>query len=810
MIRAFLFTFSLMAGLQAETIRLSEDGRPLLPLATREDSLRPVAAELAAMLQRITGAEFTVLSNPGPRCILLSLSPDKVAITAREDYTIRSQKDRLLIQGSTPQAVEHAVWDLLHRIGFRQFFPGKNWEIVPRLPSLAVEIDAAESPDYHARKIWAGFGWLKEREEVCRQWSRRNRATHGILLNTGHAYDGILQRHEGEFARHPEYLALVDGRRRGPKFCIASSGLRQLVAADALQQMAKEPALDSISCDPSDGGGWCECADCAKIGSVSDRALLLANAVAQAVHARHPGRLVGMYAYNEHSPPPSLEAHPQVVISVATSFIRGGYSIDELIAGWQAKARTLGIREYYSVNTWDRDLPGAARGGNLDYLRRTIPQFHENGARFMSAESSDNFGPNGLGYYLAARLLWDVREARDLDGLVADFLEKAFGPARAPMGRFYSLLDGTKRQPLSDDLLGRMYRLLDESRQLTPDEAIRRRIDDLALYTRYCELFHDYSSAQGSQRQEACEQLFRFVWRIRHTGMVHVKGLWRDLPHRDKSIALPPLASFSDPDATNPWKSGEDFSAEDVGAFIREGIASRKLLDFTPVAFSTRLVPATPLKLPKVPRGSAGSYLRGVRHFWTWVDKEPATLHLTGQAGIIYRNLGMAKVALFPLAEAELKSVAHFEIPPDKTERPFTLATKFPGLHRIEVSDATQGTEITWPDGMPMTLISSQEQPSSLFGRWHLYFYVPEGTKIIGGFSEGTGILFDSGGKTARAFSAKPGYFSIRVPEGQDGSLWSIRQGSGSKYLMTVPPCLARDSDELLLPEEVVRKDTRP
>ena len=40
------------------------------------------------------------------------------------------------------------------------------------------------------------------------------------------------------------------------------------------------------------------------VGSVSDRALTLANEVAAAVHAKYPGRLVGMYAYSEHSPPP--------------------------------------------------------------------------------------------------------------------------------------------------------------------------------------------------------------------------------------------------------------------------------------------------------------------------------------------------------------------------------------------------------------------------------------------------------------------------------------------------------------------------
>jgi hypothetical protein len=93
--------------------------------------------------------------------------------------------------------------------------------------------------------------------------------------------------------------------------------------------------------------------------------------------------------------------------------------------------------------------------------------------------------------------------------------------------------------------------------------------------------------------------------------------------------------------------------------------------------------------------------------------------------------------------------VAHFEIPPDKAEHAIELKTGFSGLHRIEVSDGAQGTLIAWPDGMPMTVVSSQEQPAKLYGRWHLYFYVPKGTKIIGGFSEGEGFLLDPAGKTA-------------------------------------------------------------
>lgn len=811
MSKNILLCFLLLSAplIRAAETEVARQGGALMDVTYAVESLKPAATELAWMLGRITGGEFVCKASATESGIHLVLQTAPVSLTEREGYSIQSHGDRLVIMGATPQAVEHGVWDLLHHAGFRQFLPGKTWEIVPSKPSLSLDVNVTTSPSYHSRRIWAGFGYLKEREAVVDEWNRRNRATSGITLHTGHAYDGILGRHAKAFEQHPEFLALVAGKRQKPKFCTSNAALRRLVVEDALARFAAQPDLDSVSCDPSDGGGWCECTECAKIGSVTDRALLLANDVAAAVDKAHPGRLVGMYAYNEHSPPPSIQAHPQTVISVATGFIRGGFTIDQLLDGWSAKARTLGIREYYSVNTWDRDLPGAARGGNLDYLRATIPHFHAKGARFMSAEASDNAGPNGLGCYLAARMLWDVKEAADIESLVTDFLDSSFGSASAPMRKFYQLLDGSKKPSLSDDLLGRMWRLLDEARHLTSDKAVLARLDDLALYTHYCGLYLDYSSASGKERQTAFETLFRFIWRIRGTGMVHVKALWRDVPNRDKAVTLPPGGNYGDPDAANPWKVGAPLTSAEIVALINQGVGKRKLLDFEPIAFSTKLVPAAELKLPQVPRGNAGIYLRGVRDFWTWLNEAPATLSLTGTAGIIYPGRGTAKMEFYPLAEPELKSVAHLEIDPDRQPHDLMLVTKFSGLHRIEVSDATQGTLITWPDGTPMTIVSSMEQPAKLFGRWHLYFYAPKGTTVIGGYSDGEGFLLDPEGRTAHTFDAKPGYFSIKVPAGLDGRLWSFKHSSGQRRLMTVPPCLARDASELLLPEEVVARDAR-
>jgi len=785
---------------------------------TATDAVRAHAAVLAKHLNRMCGATFTIEPGNGREGIAIGLPGDFPMLelgvpldakdaTKREDYLLRSHARGVFLIGATELAIRHAVWDLLDRLGYRQYFPGPHWEIVPRKPQLAIDVDSLEHPDYYSRRIWYGYGPWDHAREPYRDWCEKNRCVQGIELNTGHAYDGILHRNRAVFAEHPEYLGLVSGQRKSTKFCIANPGLRQLVADDALRQFTADPSKQSVSVDPSDGGGWCECAECSKLGSVTDRALTLANVVAEAITKEYPDKFVGMYAYNQHSPPPTIDAHPHVVISVATSFISGGYTVDQLLAGWARHAKILGIREYYSVNTWDRDLPGAARGGRIEYLRTTIPHFYEQSARFLSAESSDNWAPNGLGYYLASRMLWDVRESENVAQRTAMFLRDCFGSAREPMTKFYDLLDGTRRQPLSDDLVGRMYRLLDEASGQTDDAAVRSRLDDLTLYTRYVELWLDYSIASGAERQAAFEAVIRHAYRMRGTMMIHSYATYRDVDSRDKSVSIPDDAKFNVPEGKNPWKSSTPFSRSELDTMRIDGIARRKLLDFTPISFSADLIPATPLQLKSDKPGSMGIYSRSPRTYYTWAAAAPTVWKLDVTGGIVYMNKGETKLDLYPIAEAEGKSVASALVPPTRTAMPVELTSKYTGLHRVEIL-AGGGAQTTWGDGLPMTIESSYEHPGELHGRWNLYFYVPRGTKSIGGFSEGEGRLKNPHGALAHTFDRKPGFFNIAVPPGEDGRLWKFEFCAGDKMLMTVPPYLARSAEELLLPREVVERDT--
>jgi hypothetical protein len=810
----------------AVTVRLASGGRAPLPVVVPEkatERVRKIAGTLADYLRRISGATFVVEAGDGRTGIAIGRTEDFPALglrslwdrtdpTRREDYLLRSHGKGLHVLGATAPAVEYAVWDLLYRLGHRQFFPGPTWEVVPRSPELAIAVDAQEHPSFVSRDVGFGLGSWDVRLQAYGEWCLRNRmASAGgqPLLSSGHAYDQILVDLKDEFAKHPEYLALVSGKRQlhpgETKFCIANADLRRLVAHYAADHFVRHPGATSISLEPSDGLGWCECAECRKLGSVTDRVVTLLNEAAAAIRERHGPKLISIYAYAEHAPPPHIKVDSQVVVNVATAMTTGDWTTDELIDGWRRQGARIGIREYYGVYPWDRDLPGQPRMANRRLLAESTKHFYRKGARFLVAESSDDWGLTGLGYYVTARMLWDVREADRIDALTDDFLDRAFGSARKPMAEYFRLIDASSHPRLSSDLLGRMYRALDEAGKLNTDPAVVARINDLILYPRYVELYRTYTSGEGADRQRAVESLYRFTYRMRRTGMVHTMAVWRGLPYYDQgTFRLPTGVGYDSAEVKDPWKEPTPISRREVDEILTAGIAHHRLNDFTPVEYSTELVPATALALAEVPTGIAGMYFRDRSVFYTW-SAGPAALPLTVKAGLIYQNLGSARVSLHRAGVADATEPA--AIAPDQKEHAIKLQPHVAGLHQVVVSDRTAGTSLSWPAGTPWVIPAGPGEATQLHGRWTLYFYVPKGTKVVAGYADGLGELVDAGGKKVHTFRGPADYFRVPVAAGQDGRLWKFTNTLGQRILLTVPPYLARDGRELLLPAEVVRAD---
>lgn len=819
------------AAADAVRVSVAVNGQAQLPIVVSPNAageVRVAAQELADTLSRISGGSFQLRTGPAEAAIFvgtLSDFPQLPFDTAfdlnadqRDQFLLRTFDKSLYLIGTTPAAVECAVWDFLHRQGYRLFFLTDTWEVVPQKATIDVSLNTTVSPDYITRQAPRGAPWSDR--DLVKRWQKRNRMNSSFVLNTGHAYGGIRRRNKQAFAEHPEYFALVGDKRPtggDAKFCVSNPGLRELVVADAVAQIKANPAQDSVSMDPSDGGGWCECDACAAMGSPSDRALTLANEAADAINKLELGpKYVGMYAYNDHSPPPNIKAHPRVVISVATSFIRGGYSVEELVSGWQSQEAVLGIRDYHDVFAWSHDAPRRARGGRIAYLTRTIPWFYEHGARFMNSENMDSWGANGLGYWLTPQLLWDVENAERVYALIDDFLSKAFETAHEPMREFYRLLNLDHDSVRShEDVVARLYRQLQEAKTATTDDRVLARLDDLVLYVRYLELYGEYRAASGKDRQRLFEQVWRHAYRIRDRMLLSTVALCHRDRFRDRSVTVPEQANYSVPEADNPWKSSQPFDDAELRDILEAGIAANQptVLNFDARVFSSDLVPATRLGLAPVKPGRYDNRNRGRQQVFTWLpqDRREIALQVTGGLIAHYRDRGPVRFALHSDQEVSLEAVATDDsVLPDGEPRSVVLRSPHQGLHRLEWNDGSDMTQVIWPDNLPMTVRSTLDEPMRLGGRWDLYFYVPKGTTIVGGYSDSTrGRLVDGAGNLQFDFGTldAAGYFSVDVPEGQDGALWKFVDSRGSRLLMTVPPYLATSLETLLLPREVVVAD---
>jgi hypothetical protein len=788
----------------------------IVPRASAE--VRAAAQALAGRLAQISGRAFDVrevASGEANRGIMLGTVADFPQLAQRftpgaweeeEAYLIRSERSRLLLVAGTDSGIMDAVWDFLHQLGYRRYFPGAAWQIIPHLPRLEVSTDRFCRPAFHRRHLAYGYGNWTDLSEDLAEWKRENRMG-GLAVEASHSYGRIIKAYSEEFAAHPEYL----GRRAGKpstKFCVSEPGLVDLVKRYAASQFDAHPEQRAISLEPSDGLGWEGCPGDAHLGSPSNRAVTLANAVASSINSgKGPSRFVGMYAYSQHAEPPTIAVHPNVVVFAANGFLPAGRSVLDIMRGWQARGQReggtlLGVREYYSVTTWDRDLPGQARATSPRAVAEALSTQYSVGARFFSTEAGDGWGPHGLAYWTAAASLWTADHPADAESYVRDFLGHAFGRAAAPMRAFYAYLD-KKSQPLvGPELVGELYRLLAQAMALEPAPAIQLRFRQLAHYLHYLDLFLSYEIAVAPARQQHFEELMRFTYSIRGEHMVHSWGLRRDLAKRDKRLKVPTGRWQGDP-KRDPWRTGEAVTREAVASWIKAGQVRPRLPVPPALASSSRLVRlrngATPSAA--VSRGTRTLKLRGKQRFELAFDA-PTTLVLGVRAGMVRDRKSPLKLTLCAAgsgAEACQVKLA----PADKLAQSVSFEVPQPGQYRLLVEDSRQGAELSWPAGTALSIPATRAEPPAFRGSWTLYLYVPPGTReLVLYSSRGSGKLLDSRGEVAHVFGAQRGTVRVPVPPGQDGKVWKFDKNSGQRLPLNVPPWFAASPDELLVPAE--------
>jgi len=533
-----------------------------------------IANDLIDTLDEITGQSATLQTNTA-QGLVLGVATDYPAEAAaaqldptnpagREDYVIQSSPGRLLLLGATTKGLQHAIADLLHRWGYRQFFPAAAWRVVPQSATLTLRANVIERPAFIVRNLFT-TAYLAGEDADYEKWLQANRMGKGFLLNTGHAYNTIYTRNSGAF--QDDYFAKVNGvwqtTAAHKKFNPANSALLALVKTDSDTWLANNPAEDSISMEPSDLAGWDNSGDAfLQIGGPSNQAVYLANHIASQ-SAAPLGKYVGMYAYNYHQAAPTITLEPNVIISFATRFLNNDTTVLGTIDAWQQKGLNLfGIRDYSSVFYWDFALPSRAVGGSLDYFTNAIPTYEQEGALFYTSETENAWGPLGLASYLTTRLLWNPAESTE--EIISDFLEKSFGPAATAMAEFYDRINGERSVLVRRIPPSELYDiLLDAKTAANSDSAIIPRIDALIAYVRYIELTEALTQATVANRATALAAIYDWVLRAAPLRMLPTQRMvntTRGLSYIYPSVTAPTstaITAMTTAAAGNPITSSE-------------------------------------------------------------------------------------------------------------------------------------------------------------------------------------------------------------------------------------------------------------
>jgi len=371
--RCFLVIILPCLQLRASEFSFLDDAQPqpvvILPGAAERTI--DAANQLAATLGRMTGGQFLVQTGDGSSGIVVATvadlpevpdnTPFQTGLRHQEEYLLRSETDRLWLVGTTSLAARHAVWDLLHRLGHRQYFPGPTWEIVPTLENPVIEIDEFVVPAFTGRRFGIYLNAWPSASEIYDDWRQKNQIPYAnepeaLQLRTHHIYNSIIRRFSKEFEADPTMRSIINGKPTS-KLNPANPRTLEVVEKFVINAFERNPETAVLSMDPSDGGGWGSSPEELAIGTPSDRALYLANHVAEFINRKFGERYVGILAYNHHSPPPTkVRVHPRVMINVATGFIQGGLTVDEIFEGWrEAGALHFGIYEYWSIMARHRE-----------------------------------------------------------------------------------------------------------------------------------------------------------------------------------------------------------------------------------------------------------------------------------------------------------------------------------------------------------------------------------------------------------------------------------------------------------------------
>lgn len=459
--------------LVSERLTLVRDGVSTYTIVIPDEPLpaeKAAAQTLQRYLHRITGATLPIASEraaAGPEhaahrpAIYLgrtAAAEDVIDFKKIRDdgYCIATRGNALFIAGAHGRSTVYGVYDFLDRyLGCKKFDAGPAY--VPSAPTIGVdgEIYDLQTPAFVYRQSY----YPPSLDPEYLEWHRLHQFE-DLWGVWGHSYFKCIPP-ATYFAPHPEYFALVDGRRRPTQLCLSNDTVFRLTVDYLRARMARNPDALYWSVSANDDDGFCTCDRCrradAQEGGPQGSLIRFVNRVA----AQFPDRIITTLAYGYTSRAPlhtapaanvyimlsSIDAQRQRPLETAPS----AAAFRANLAAWGRLTAHLMLWDYTTQFTnYLAPFPDYANlQPNLRYaLARSVRGVFEQG-------SGETYGDMAeYNAYLQAALLWNPDA--DVHHLTMEFCNGYYGPAAGPFVAEYlsELTAGLARSGRPLDIYG--------------------------------------------------------------------------------------------------------------------------------------------------------------------------------------------------------------------------------------------------------------------------------------------------------------------------------------------------------------------
>jgi len=472
---------------RGEVVRLDFSRGWQIISPTSDPVVTLAAAELAAVLHRVTGNDFPIAMKSRHHKPAIALSCNH---GEDDGFSWQATSDYIELHGHNRRGLLYAVYSFLEALGCRWVAPGMAGERIPSgvlfdLPDVQIE----ETPTLPGRCLIIGHYVFMQEVESWIAWAAQNRLNTIFLhviegLAVGAAPEKQWQRYKSKavslarqrgmtiehgghglaallprrlFKQIPNAFRYHNGRRvPDHNFCPTSEEGLAIIRQNAEAYFRAHTEVDVFHLWPDDipGRGWCACDRC-RAYTPSEQAMLAANAVAEVLQNVNPEAQLAYLAYMDTEEVPTKVAPRHNVCLLwaprsrcyahATEDGTCAVNVPHYVENFREQVEHFRLTAARPPRVFEYYLDAILYKSLLPPLPTVMMQdlhfYRDAGAQTVQALMTGDrpwLAPQ-LNVWLFARLAWNCNQ--DLDALLADFCLATFGTENPNLPAYYRTLE---------------------------------------------------------------------------------------------------------------------------------------------------------------------------------------------------------------------------------------------------------------------------------------------------------------------------------------------------------------------------------